>query len=58
MKRDQTAKCFSLLQALETNPKSIDFRLPVDYVELKLDDYPIIIKNPMDLSTVKVCSTE
>lgn len=54
MKRELSAKCFSLLQTLEANPKSLDFRQPVDYVELKLDDYPVIVKNPMDLSTVKV----
>lgn len=29
------------------------FLLPVDYIALQLDDYPIVIKEPMDLSTVR-----
>lgn len=29
------------------------FRQPVDTVELGIPDYPAIVKNPMDLSTIK-----
>lgn len=29
------------------------FRYPVDYKGLGLFDYPILIKKPMDLSTIK-----
>ncbi len=54
MKRDQIAKALALVQALENDGQSIEFRQPVDYVGLGLTDYPTIIKNPMDLSTVKV----
>lgn len=43
-----------LIEIIESNPKSQAFHHPVDYVELGLDDYPEIIKKPMDLSTVKV----
>jgi hypothetical protein len=32
----------------------VDFLQPVDWVSLGLDDYPILIKNPMDLGTIKV----
>ena len=35
------------------NPLSDDFREPVDWVGMWIYDYPTIIKNPMDLSTVK-----
>jgi hypothetical protein len=31
----------------------MDFLQPLDYKSLGLDDYPLIIKKPMDLSTVK-----
>ena len=54
MKRDQTAKCFTLIQTVENDPKSFDFRQPVDYIGLDLNDYLTIVKKPMDLSTVKV----
>ena len=29
------------------------FRKPVEYKKLNLIDYPLLIKNPMDLSTVR-----
>ncbi|VDL11740.1 unnamed protein product [Hymenolepis diminuta] len=32
---------------------STHFRFPVAYVELRLTDYPSIVPNPMDLSTIK-----
>lgn len=32
---------------------SVDFRNPVDWKAFNLVDYPIIIKKPMDLGTVK-----
>ena len=32
---------------------SADFRLPVDYVTFGIPDYPLIVKKPMDLGTVK-----
>jgi hypothetical protein len=31
------------------------FCSPVDYVKLRLPDYPLIITNPMDFGTIRVC---
>jgi len=51
----------AILTELSQNPNSEVFRKPVDWegtvkgfvsVGLGLEDYPAIIKNPMDLSTV------
>ena len=58
MPNEQLAKALSLLENIEGDPQSIEFQHPVDYVALGLTDYPVIIKNPMDLSTVKVFSLE
>ena len=44
----------ALIQVLESDDNSIEFRQPVNYVELGLVDYLTVIKIPMDLSTVKV----
>ncbi len=54
MKREHVAKALSLLQMLESDENSQEFRQPVDYISLGLLDYPTIIKTPMDLSSVKV----
>ena len=54
MKREQIAKALILLQTLESDSQSSEFQEPVDYIGLGLTDYPNIIENPMDLSTVKV----
>jgi len=48
------SKAEALLQAIESEPQSFAFREPVDWLSLGLMDYPTIIKNPMDLSTMKV----
>jgi hypothetical protein len=37
---------------LEKEEEAYDFLTPVDYKALGLEDYPLIIKNPMDLGTV------
>ena len=42
-----------MLKALWKNKDSAPFRTPVDFKRLGLFDYPIIIKTPMDLSTIK-----
>ena len=42
-----------LLAHLRKQPGVVDFLEPVDYVTLKLLDYPLIVKTPMDLGTVK-----
>ena len=43
-------RCFFMLQAY-----AWPFYHPVDAVALGLHDYHDIIKNPMDLETIKVC---
>lgn len=35
------------------NPQTVDFRQPVDWKTLGLLDYPTVITQPMDLSTVR-----
>lgn len=42
-----------LLTTLQRNQKAYIFAHPVDYKKLKIEDYPNIVKNPMDFSTVK-----
>jgi len=42
-----------LIQGLIDSADSVDFRNPVDWKSFNLLDYPILIKKPMDLSTVK-----
>lgn len=43
-----------LLQELKQEPTSASFLSPVDWRALNLDNYPAIIKHPMDLQTVEV----
>ena len=43
----------TLIKSLESNPDSYEFLQPVDYIGLGLHDYPTVIKNPMDISSVK-----
>ncbi|KAF9551866.1 hypothetical protein EC957_004189 [Mortierella hygrophila] len=47
----QHKRCTDILKELKKNPASLDFRYPVPYQEMRLFDYPEIVKNPMDLST-------
>ena len=42
-----------IIQSLFNNSDSVDFRQPVDWKGFGLTDYPLIIKSPMDLGTVK-----
>ncbi|KAG0286565.1 hypothetical protein BGZ97_007382, partial [Linnemannia gamsii] len=49
----QHKRCSDILKELKKAPVSLDFRYPVPFVEMRLFDYPDIIKNPMDLSTVE-----
>jgi len=46
-------KCQSLLKTLMDNDFGWIFNTPVDPIELNLPDYFNVIKNPMDLGTVK-----
>jgi len=50
--------CKIILKKLCEDRRSEQFRNPVDYEFYGLVDYPIIIKNPMDLSTVKTKLTK
>mmetsp|Transcript_4910 Transcript_4910/g.4805 ORF Transcript_4910/g.4805 Transcript_4910/m.4805 type:complete len:215 (+) Transcript_4910:31-675(+) len=51
--REETNRALTLIKFLEEQPESFDFHHPVDFKGLGLDDYPLIIKKPMDLSTIK-----
>lgn len=52
-KKDPYINIKKVLSELLECEDSINFREPVDYKKLGLFDYPLIIKNPMDLSTIK-----
>jgi len=52
-KKEDINFCESILKKLVNYKRSTAFRKPVDYVSLGLHDYPILIKKPMDLSTLK-----
>jgi hypothetical protein len=51
--RDDFRKLVRIIHALITHPESVEFRKPVYYKALGLDDYRKIIKKPMDLNTVR-----
>lgn len=46
-------KCHSILKGLMANPKSAPFLAPVDPVALGIPDYFQVIKEPMDLGTIR-----
>ncbi|KAF0734538.1 hypothetical protein Ae201684_008780 [Aphanomyces euteiches] len=46
-------KCHTILKNLIANPKSVPFLVPVDPVALGIPDYFKVIKEPMDLGTVR-----
>lgn len=46
-------KCHSILKGLMANPKAAPFLAPVDPVALGIPDYFQVIKEPMDLGTVR-----
>lgn len=51
--KDNENRLKSLIESLEKDPLSYEFRQPVDVVGLGLTDYYDYILKPMDLSTVK-----
>ena len=53
MGREEHKKVSQLLQSLIDSQDSFDFRAPVDYLGLGLLDYPVVVKRPMDLGTVR-----
>ncbi|XVE51527.1 hypothetical protein DITRI_Ditri02bG0049300 [Diplodiscus trichospermus] len=53
MDRSMTQQCSALLKALMKHPAGWVFNQPVDPKALNIPDYFTIIKNPMDLGTIK-----
>eukprot|EP00467_Chlorarachnion_reptans_P020095 CAMPEP_0114517836 /NCGR_PEP_ID=MMETSP0109-20121206/18115_1 /TAXON_ID=29199 /ORGANISM="Chlorarachnion reptans, Strain CCCM449" /LENGTH=344 /DNA_ID=CAMNT_0001698401 /DNA_START=14 /DNA_END=1048 /DNA_ORIENTATION=- len=46
-------RCMQLLNIIQARTDAVDFLEPVDWKELGLDDYPEVVKKPMDLGTVE-----
>merc|ERR1711879_399898 len=46
-------KCYRILSMMLKHEYAVPFSKPVDHVALRLVDYHQIIKNPMDLGTIK-----
>ncbi|KAF9435155.1 hypothetical protein BGZ76_006802 [Entomortierella beljakovae] len=53
MTREQLKFCSSILKELKRHRDAGPFLVPVDPVLLNIPDYPSIVKNPMDLSTIE-----
>lgn len=49
---DKTQACQAVLRKVMRHRHSSAFLEPVDYKELGLDDYPEVVKKPMDLGTI------
>lgn len=52
LRKEEVKKLKTIWQSLQDNNDSTEFRHPVDWKVMGLLDYPEIVKNPMDLSTV------
>ncbi|ORX58554.1 hypothetical protein BCR36DRAFT_366772 [Piromyces finnis] len=52
MPRSEINICTDITRSLQLHPRSFPFLKPVDPVLLNIPDYLIIIKHPMDLSTI------
>jgi bromodomain-containing factor 1 len=50
--KEQLKYCATILKGLKRHRDGTPFLIPVDPVALGIPDYPNIIKNPMDLSTI------
>ena len=46
-------RCLKVISQLKRHPKAGPFLEPVDYVALHIPDYPLIIKEPIDLGTIE-----
>lgn len=53
MAREEATKVLGLIKFLEKKPEAYEFLKPVDFKALGLYDYPLIVKKPMDIATVK-----
>lgn len=45
-------ECYKVLDRCRRNQKAEAFKKPVDWMRLKIPDYPNVVKEPMDLQTV------
>ena len=54
LKKEHYNSIKGLIEAIETDPNAEPFLEAVPWQELELNDYPEIVKNPMDLSTLKI----
>ncbi|KAI8331780.1 Bromodomain-containing protein [Chlamydoabsidia padenii] len=52
MSRDQIRYCGAIMRNLKKHRDATPFIHPVDYIKLKVPDYPQIIKHPIDLTTI------
>lgn len=53
IRKEDHPRLKDVLNEIEEDPKSYEFREPVPWKELGLTDYPEIIKKPMDMRTVR-----
>lgn len=53
IKKEDHSKLIALLNQIEKDPKALPFMEPVDWKALDLQDYPKIVKRPIDISTIK-----
>ena len=53
IRKEDVGRLKEVLNEIEEDPKSFEFREPVPWKDLGLTDYPEIIKKPMDLRTVR-----
>lgn len=51
-KNELWTEVIKIVEKIRKNTKSDPFRAPVDYIKLKIPDYPNVITKPMDLGTV------
>lgn len=51
--KDHLPRLKKMFEEIEENPSSYEFRDPVPWKDLGLNDYPEIIKKPMDLSSCR-----
>nr|CAG8446319.1 979_t:CDS:2 [Entrophospora candida] len=53
MTRERNKQCTNALKVLKRHPSAVPFLKPVDPIKLNIPDYPVIVKTPMDFSTVE-----
>jgi hypothetical protein len=51
--KEHMSRLKQMFSEIEEDPRSYEFRDPVPWKDLGLNDYPEIIKKPMDLSTCR-----